>query len=76
MTIGSAIFRGKVTHERLRPKHHRLSYSVFTMLFDLDDLADLDRQGALFGYNRRGDYIRTGHPGDRDQLDHQGRTAL
>ncbi len=53
MTIGSAIFRGKVTHERLRPKRHRLSYNVFTMLFDLDDLAELDRQGALFGYNRR-----------------------
>ena len=53
MTIGSAIFRGKVIHERLRPKRHRLSYSVFTMLFDLDDLSELDRQGVLFGYNRR-----------------------
>ncbi len=53
MTISSAIFRGKVTHERLRPKRHRFSYSVFTMLFDLDELSELDGHGVLFGYNRR-----------------------
>ena len=53
MTGGSAIFRGKVTHERIRPKRHRLIYNVFTMLLDLDELFELDRHGALFGYNRR-----------------------
>ena len=53
MTLNSAIFRGPVTHERLRPKRHRLRYNVFTLLIDLDELTDLDRMGALFGYNRR-----------------------
>lgn len=52
MTVGSAIFRGPVTHERLRPKRHRLRYNVFTLLIDLDELSDLDRHGLLFGYNR------------------------
>ncbi|MED5358212.1 MAG: DUF1365 family protein, partial [Pseudomonadota bacterium] len=53
MTLNSAIFRGPVIHERLRPKRHRLRYDVFTLLIDLDELTDLDRMGALFGYNRR-----------------------
>ena len=52
MTTGSAIFRGIVTHERLRPKRHRLRYDVFTVLVDLDELPELARHGALFGYNR------------------------
>ena len=49
----SAIFRGPVVHERLRPKRHRLRYGVFMMLLDLDELPELDRRYRLFGYNRR-----------------------
>ena len=52
MTIKSAIFKGSVIHERLRPKRHRLRYNVFTMLIDLDELSDLDKDGLLFGHNR------------------------
>ena len=52
MTFRSAIYRGKVVHERFRPKRHRLLYRVFTMLLDLDELPDLDRRLSLFGYNR------------------------
>ena len=52
MNIHSAIYDGTVVHKRLRPKHHRLRYSVFTMLLDLDELPDLDRRFKLFGYNR------------------------
>ena len=53
MTHKSAIFRGMVTHKRLRPKRHDFRYQVFTMLFDLDELPQLDRYKGLFGYNRR-----------------------
>ena len=53
MTLNTAIFRGPVIHERLRPKRHRLRYDVFTLLIDLDELTDLDQMGPLFGYNRR-----------------------
>ena len=52
MTVSSAIFKGPVIHERMRPKRHRFRYNVFTMLIDLDELPDLDKGGLLFGHNR------------------------
>ena len=52
MIVSSAIFRGPVIHERLRPRRHRLRYDVFTVLLDLDELPALDEYGILFGYNR------------------------
>jgi hypothetical protein len=52
VTLNSAIYNGTVVHERVRPKHHRLRYDVFTMLLDLDELPELDRRFRLFGYNR------------------------
>lgn len=53
MMFHSAIYRGDVVHERLRPKRHRLRYSVFYLLLDLDELPALDQRFRLFGYNRR-----------------------
>ncbi len=53
MTLQSAIYQGEVVHERRRPKRHRLRYSVFSLLLDLDELPLLDRRFRLFGYNRR-----------------------
>jgi DUF1365 family protein len=49
----SALFAGKVMHMRYRPKRHRLQYSVFSLLLDLDELPSLDKKLRLFGYNRR-----------------------
>lgn len=49
----SALYAGLVTHARLRPRKHRLAYRVFSALFDLDDLPELDRHLRLFGHNRR-----------------------
>jgi DUF1365 family protein len=50
----SAIYTGTVIHSRLRPKRHRLSYRVFSLLLDLDELETLnsrvlrvDRPGLL-----------------------------
>jgi uncharacterized protein len=39
-------------HRRVRPRKHKLSYSVFSMLVDLDELPDLARTIAGFGHNR------------------------
>ena len=50
--LESAIYEGLVVHERLRPKHHRLSYRVFSLLLDIDELDTLDRKFRLFAYNR------------------------
>lgn len=53
MTLQSALFFGEVLHSRRRPKVHKLKYSVFTLLLDLDELDGLDRSLKLFGHNRR-----------------------
>jgi DUF1365 family protein len=50
----SGIYTGAVTHERLRPKRHRLRYSVFCLLIDLDEFSLLDGHSALFAINRAG----------------------
>jgi len=52
--LNSALFTGTVMHRRTRPKKHRLTYSVFTMLIDLDELPNLEKIQHGFGYNRFG----------------------
>ena len=49
----SALYEGLVVHQRVRPRRHRLSYRVFSMLLDLDEIGRLDTQSPLFGHNRR-----------------------
>jgi DUF1365 family protein len=39
-------------HRRVRPRHHKLAYQVFSFLIDLDELPRLDREIAGFGHNR------------------------
>lgn len=52
MNTLSALYAGRVVHERSRPRHHRFDYTVCSMLVDLDELSLLDRDMPLFGYNR------------------------
>ncbi len=47
----SALYAGKVVHTRTR-RHHRLRYSIFQLLLDLDDLDDLDTRLRLFSVRR------------------------
>ena len=57
MTImKTGIYRGRVVHERLRPRQHRLSYGVFSLLVDLDDLQERTRNLKWLSYNQRGFY--------------------
>lgn len=46
----SALYTGVVAHNR--PGKHRLSYRVFMLALDLDELPALDRRLRLFGHNR------------------------
>lgn len=48
-----ALYRGTVRHKRLKPFTHALTYSVFSVLVDIDRLDALDRRLRLFGHNRR-----------------------
>lgn len=48
----SALYAGKVMHQRLRPRRHRLSYRIFELLLDLDELDVLAAGLRLFSRNR------------------------
>jgi DUF1365 family protein len=50
----SAFYIGKVVHRRHRPKQHKLTYRMFSMFLNLDELGVLDKTLRLFSYNRRG----------------------
>ena len=48
----SAIYTGTVIHTRLRPKRHRLSYRVFSLLLDLEEVETLGSK--VLGVERPG----------------------
>lgn len=49
--MNSALYAGKVVHARLRPRRHRLTYRVFSLLLDLDEIGELSRRLRLFAHN-------------------------
>lgn len=73
------LYRGTVMHARMKPKQHRFSYRVASLLIDLDRLDEADRQSRLFGVNRRALYsFREADHGPRDGTslrDHAQRCA-
>ena len=52
--LASALYTGTVMHRRVRPVLHRLSYRVFSLLLDLDELPALDARLRFFSHNRAG----------------------
>ncbi|MFK0166639.1 DUF1365 domain-containing protein [Rhizobium sp. NPDC090279] len=50
--LRSALFPGLVTHARSKPKQHRLSYRIYSLLIDLDELDEIDRRLRLFSVDR------------------------
>ncbi len=52
--FASGLYLGTVMHRRVKPVHHRMSYRVFSLLVDLDELPRLDRALRLFAHNRFG----------------------
>ncbi len=52
MSDASALYTGSVMHQRLRPARHRLSYRMFSLLVDLDELPALTLRLRLFSLNR------------------------
>ena len=50
--LASGLYAGAVTHQRFAPKAHRLRYSMFQVLFDLDETPTLSRRLRLFSHNR------------------------
>ncbi|HSD39849.1 MAG TPA: DUF1365 family protein [Rhodocyclaceae bacterium] len=54
MTIDtrSALYVGRVMHQRLRPRRHRLAYRIYNLLLDLDELPGLDARLRCFSVGR------------------------
>lgn len=48
----TCVYQGTVVHKRLRPKPHALSYRVFWLLLDLDELDAAASANRLFSLNR------------------------
>jgi DUF1365 family protein len=48
----SCLYFGTVLHQRVRPKRHRLSYGVFSLYLDLDELERLASSLRLFSRDR------------------------
>lgn len=48
----SRLYIATTAHTRFTPVQHQFSYPVFTFVFDLDELPELDRTISGFGYNR------------------------
>ncbi len=49
--FGSGLYLGFVTHERFKPRRHRLRYAMFQMLLDLDEAPRLGKALRLFSHN-------------------------
>jgi DUF1365 family protein len=52
VTEAGWLYRGEVTHARLRPKGHRFRYGVFWVLLDIDRLEEATAGARLFSLNR------------------------
>ncbi|MBA8879955.1 DUF1365 domain-containing protein [Phyllobacterium myrsinacearum] len=48
----SAIYTGRVTHRRMRPKRHFLRYRMFYMLLDIDEIKGIALTNRWFSHNR------------------------
>ncbi len=51
--VRSALYTGTLVHARRTPTRHVFRYPVSYWLFDLDELAELERRLRLFSVNRR-----------------------
>ena len=49
----ACLYAGDVMHQRMKPVGHRFRYKVYSMLIDLDRLAEADRLSPLFSVNGR-----------------------
>ncbi|WP_246476059.1 DUF1365 domain-containing protein [Roseibium litorale] len=61
------LYTGPVMHARMKPKEHRFSYEVFSILIDLDRLEEADKLAPLFSIGRFN--LASFHPGDHGPRD-------
>ena len=52
MIKNSKIYIGKVIHKRFKPKKHYFKYNVFSLLIDLNELEQINKEIKFFSYNK------------------------
>ena len=52
MIKNSKIYTGKVIHKRFKPKEHFFKYKVFSLLIDLNELEEINKDIKFFSYNK------------------------
>jgi DUF1365 family protein len=52
MIKNSKIYTGKVIHKRFKPKEHYFKYNVFSLLIDLNELDQINKDIKFFSYNK------------------------
>ena len=52
MIKSSKIYIGKVIHKRFKPKEHYFKYNVFSLLIDLNELEQINKDIKFFSYNK------------------------
>ena len=52
MIKNSKIYTGKVIHKRFKPKEHYFKYNVFSLLIDLNELEQINKDLKFFSYNK------------------------
>lgn len=50
----ASLYFGKVIHARLKPKVHRFSYNIFSLVIDLDRYNEAEQESRLFSVNKAG----------------------
>jgi len=48
----SALYKGWVYHQRIRPRRHRLRYRAYWLLLDLDEIDSIAQRLTIFSHNR------------------------
>ena len=53
----SCIYSGFVTHRRFKPKRHFFTYKTFSLLIDLKEIKNLEKEIKFFSYNKLNIYL-------------------
>jgi len=50
--FSSCIYSGLITHKRFKPKKHFFTYKIFSLLIDLSEVEELEKNIKFFSYNK------------------------
>ena len=50
--FSSCIYSGLITHKRFKPKKHFFTYRTFSLLIDLNEIEDVEKNIKFFSYNK------------------------